>query len=68
MKANLLLEDLIEKVLQEIRKFGLSTEGYRQYIRAYDKIEEFASKQGIYSYCEMLLTSYVYSQNKRFTD
>ena len=61
MKANLLLEDLIEKVLQEIRKFGLSKEGFRQYRRAYDRIIEFASEQGIHSFCEALLISYVNS-------
>ena len=59
MQANLLLKDLIEKVLRELSEFGLSTEVYRQYIRAYDRISEFASKQDTDTFSERLFISYL---------
>ncbi len=58
MKAKFLLEELIENVLQEISTFGLSTEGYNQYRRTYDRIKEYASKLHIDVFCEKLLNSY----------
>lgn len=65
MKANLLLDDLIGKVLQEIWKFGLCTEGYRQYRRAYSRIKEFATKRNIDTFCEELFLSYLKDIKKR---
>lgn len=45
MHTNLLLENLIHKVLKEISKLGLCSELNCQYRRTYDRLKDFAKKR-----------------------
>lgn len=66
MKANLLLEDLTKRVLQEISKLGLCSELNCQYRRTYDRLKEFAAVRDMDSFSDGLVGSFLEDVEERY--
>jgi site-specific recombinase XerD len=59
MQSQLLLDDLIPRVLQEIGRFGLKAATNRYYRKAYDRITEFAAAKGMDAYSTDLVGRFI---------
>jgi len=59
MHTNILLEKLIERVLQELKKLELCTELNYQYRRTYNRLKEFAKKRNMDFYSLALIRSFL---------
>lgn len=66
MQANLLLEDLTKRVLQEIGKFGLGVATNRHYRQTYDRIKEFAAARDMDSFSDGLVGSFLEDVEERY--
>lgn len=59
MQANIVLEDLIQRVLREITKLGLCSELKNQYRRTYDRFKNFAEKKNKNFYSPNLVCGFL---------
>ena len=66
MQANLLLEDLTKRVLQEISKLGLCSELNCQYRRTYDRLKEFAAARDMDCFSDGLVGSFLEDVEERY--
>jgi site-specific recombinase XerD len=60
------LQDLTERTLQEINKFGLCPEAIRQYRRTYERLKDFATKRNVDSNSTQLLSCFLAEIEKRY--
>lgn len=59
MQSRLFLDDLTQRVLQEIGRFGLSLATNRYYQQAYKRIKEFAAAKGMDAYSNDLVGRFI---------
>jgi site-specific recombinase XerD len=59
MQANLSLDDLTKRVLQEIDKFGLGFATKRHYKKTYERLKEFAAVRDMDTFSEGLVGSFL---------
>jgi site-specific recombinase XerD len=59
MQSQLLLDDLTQRVLQEIRRFGLHVATKRCYQKAYKQLKKFAAVKGMETFSEDLIRRYI---------
>ena len=66
MHANLLLDDLTKRVIQEIDKFGLGFATKYHYKKTYDRIKEFAAARAMDSFSDGLVGSFLEDVEEKY--